>query len=154
LPDRFGQLFALDQVGLDLALMPEVIAYRRVNVRESQGGETLGDLLRRGAFLVRADHQVERHARSANANDAELVRGQGYRFGLDLEGHGASLRDNYLHEVGDGGFAEDGAEGAADLAEGGVGADGVEEVGHQVVGAFGGVGEGVEGAPDLGLVAL
>src|SRR5579862_4724433 len=50
--------------------------------------------------------------------------------------------------------AEDGAECVADLAYGGVGFYGVEQVRHKVFAAFGGVAQRVEAAVDFGLGAI
>src|SRR5271167_895389 len=62
-----------------------------------------------------------------------------------------------MGKSGDGDFfvgAEDFAEGVADFAYCGVGFDGVEQVGHQVVFSFGGFAEGVEAAVDFGFGAV
>jgi len=68
---------------------------------------------------------------------------------------GLGNQDSYLffwHELGDGDFlvgAEDVAHGVADFAERGVGFGGVEDEGHEVVGALGGGAQGVEAAGDF-----
>jgi hypothetical protein len=75
---RLGLLFG--QVGIYLAAVAKHVGDRGVNVGEAQGRERLDDLLGGGAGIERMDDHVEGDARTAHANDAVRVVGQGRRF--------------------------------------------------------------------------